>query len=156
MSRYSIFFKYLTQLKFESYLFLDIHGCQFHFSKCLWKRIRSNKMKPFYSDVKNPEFSSFIKATLSLPFVPLERLDQALDILRSLQQKIKPKKAATFAKQFLKYIEKTWINSKRFPPKTWNFFMYDGVTTNNFAEGYNSRLSHKKKLGKHPNCYLFA
>ena len=29
---------------------LEIHGCQFHFSKALWKRIRRNKMKPYYSD----------------------------------------------------------------------------------------------------------
>ena len=114
-------------------------------------------MKPYYSDITKPEFARFIRASLSLPFVPLDRLDEALDILTNLIQKIKVKKAKKFSKEFLQYLKKTWINSDRFPPKTWNFFKPDiKVSTNNHAEGYNCRLSRKKKLGKHPNVYLFA
>ena len=30
------------------------------------------------------------------------------------------------------------------------------MTTNNYAEGYNSKLRHKKALGLHPNVYLLA
>ena len=58
----------------------------------------------------------------------------------------------------IKYIEKTWINSDTFPPQTWNFLnqMSKFQPINNYAEGYNSRLAHKKKLGDHPNVYLFA
>ena len=50
-------------------------------------------MKPYYSDMKNPEFAHFVKATLSLPFVTLERLDEALDIPKNLIQKIKNQKS---------------------------------------------------------------
>ena len=114
-------------------------------------------MKPYYSDPKNLEFQRFVRSTLSLPFVPLERLEEALNILKNLAQKLKTKKEKKFAKDFLKYIQTTWINSDTFPPKTWNFFKPDvKISTNNYAEGYNSRLSHKRKLGDHPNVYLFA
>ena len=114
-------------------------------------------MKPFYSDSKHLEFSKFIRAALSLPFVPLDRLNEAMDILTKLVKTIKNKKPQKFSKQFLKYIKKHWIESKTYPPETWNFFKPDiKVSTNNYAEGYNSRLNRKKKLGQHPNVYLFA
>ena len=71
-----------------------IHGCQFHFSKCLWKKIRQNKMKPYYSNTKNTEFSRFVRAALSIPFVPLDRLNEAMEILKQLVKTIKIKKAA--------------------------------------------------------------
>ena len=114
-------------------------------------------MKPYYSNTKNTEFSRFVRAALSIPFVPLDRLNEAMEILKQLVKTIKIKKAAKFAQQFIDYIKKHWINSEKYPPKTWNFFKADiKVSTNNYAEGYNSRLSRKKKLGKHPNVYLFA
>ena len=39
---------------------------------------------------------------------------------------------------------------------TWNMFQSLGLTTNNHAEAYNSRLGKSTKLGKHPNFYIWA
>ena len=35
-------------------------------------------------------------------------------------------------------------------------FLHEGVTTNNYAESYNSKLGRKKVIGSHPNVYLLA
>ena len=56
---------------------------------------------------------------------------------------------------FIIYIEKTWIKGS-YPLESWNLYLHEGVTTNNYAEGYNSKLRHKKVLGLHPNVYLLA
>ena len=82
-------------------------------------------MKPYYSNTKNTEFSRFVRAALSIPFVPLDRLNEAMEILKQLVKTIKIKKAAKFAQQFIDYIKKHWINSEKYPPKTWNFFKAD-------------------------------
>ena len=34
--------------------------------------------------------------------------------------------------------------------------MHKGISTNNHAEGYNSKLAKKKKIGKSPNPYVLA
>ena len=34
--------------------------------------------------------------------------------------------------------------------------MHKGISTNNHAEGYNSKLAKKKKIGKGPNPYVLA
>ena len=54
-----------------------------------------------------------------------------------------------------KLFPKTWLKGS-YALETWNLYLHEGVTTNNYAEGYNSKLRHKKVLGLHPNCYLLA
>ena len=56
------------------------------------------------------------------------------------------------AQKFMTYMKKTW--QKSYPPKTWNYFMYSGATTNNHQEGYNSRLNNTKNLKANGNPYL--
>ena len=59
---------------------------------------------------------------------------------------------AKFAESLINYFLRVWVNGS-FPP---NMFQSSGLTTNNHAEAYNSRLGKSTKLGKHPNFYLWA
>ena len=112
-------------------------------------------MKSTYS--KNTNLNNLVRAALGLPFVPIERIQngEALNVLMELANEIKEPRVKKFAMGFIKYIEKTWLKGS-YPLETWNLYLHEGVTTNNYAEGYNSKLRHKKVLGLHPNVYLLA
>ena len=43
-----------------------------------------------------------------------------------------------------------------FPPSEWNLYEHDGVTTNNFNEGYNNRFNNFLNLKPRPNPYVCA
>ena len=85
------------------------------------------------------EFATFIKCNIGLPFVPLDRLQEGLDVLYNLAIKL-PKNFTRFLARFMIHFEKTWIEGN-FPPQTWNYFLFHGSTTNNFNEGVNRKLS---------------
>ena len=73
------------------------------------------------------------------------------EILQEFANKLKGKQKKN-AQKFMTYMKKTW--QKSYPPKTWNYFMYSGATTNNHQEGYNSRLNNTKNLKANGNPYL--
>lgn len=87
-----------------------LRGCHFHFSQCVWRFVSSvEKMSIPYKEVK--EVGYLVRAAIALAFVPNERRDEALDVLRELQSKL-PKQYAKFGKNFMSYILSTWINGK--------------------------------------------
>ena len=96
------------------------------------------------------EFATFIKCAIGLAFIPLDQLQEGLDILYNLGTKL-PKKYARFASKFMIYYEKIWILGN-YPPVQWNYFNFDGSTSNNFLEGTNRKLS-GDVLGTKPNPY---
>ena len=62
-----------------------------------------------------------------------------------------------FGKYLLNYLKKQWMKKDgNFPPPSWNYFNFRGVSTNNHHEGYNYKLNHRKELKAHPNPYLLA
>ena len=134
---------------------IDILGCHFHYCKALWKRVQTQGMKSIYS--KNTKLNNLVRAALGLPFVPIERIQngEAMKVLTDLANEIDEPKVKKFAIGFLKYIDKTWLKGN-YALETWNLFLHEGVTTNNYAEGYNSKLGRKKVIGSHPNVYLLA
>ena len=91
---------------------------------------------------------------IGLPYVPLERMDKAVDILKKLA-KVNTGPRRKFCKEMLEYLRKTWLDGS-IPRKVWNMYDHKGVSTNNNAEGYNSKLGAKKQLSKHPNPYTLV
>lgn len=86
-----------------------------------------------YSNVKDyPKFGSFVRAVIGLPFVPINRIDEAVDIIKNLGR-INTGTRKVFCKTMIKYLEDTWLNGA-IPRKVWNMFQHRGVTTNNHAE----------------------
>jgi hypothetical protein len=62
--------------------------------------------------------------------VPLDRLQEGLQNLNILAEKMKEKQLE-FAHKTLRYLLRTWINGQ-YEPKSWNLFDHDGVSTNNY------------------------
>ena len=64
---------------------------------------------------------------IGLPYVPLERINEGLDILKQAANEITGEASVKkFAIRFVKYIEQTWINGSYAPP-TWNYYLRRGV-----------------------------
>ena len=93
-------------------------------------------------------------AMIGLTYVPLDRLAKGIRNLYILAKSLDGR-PAKFAESLINYFLRVWVNGS-FPPKTWNMFQSSGLTTNNHAEAYNSRIGKSTKLGKHPNFYLWA
>ena len=112
-------------------------GCHFHYGQSIWKFVMDHGQKSSFS--KYIEFATFIKCNIGLAFVPLDRLQEGLDVLYNLAIKL-PKNFTRFLARFMIHFEKTWIEGN-FPPQTWDYFLFHGSTTNNFNEGVNRELS---------------
>ena len=69
--------------------------------------MKKKQMATYYSDSKNfPKFGSFVRAVIGLPYVPLERLEEAFRILQKLvRDNIEKRKK--FFKIMLDYLRRT-------------------------------------------------
>jgi hypothetical protein len=52
------------------------------FFQALFKRVIRKGLKIAYSQTKNEKFTSFVRACISLPYVPLDRIDEGFELLR--------------------------------------------------------------------------
>ena len=139
----------------EVFPMVNLRGCHFHYGQRLWNRVVDSGLKSDYSKKEYQEFASFIRASIGLSFVPLDRLEsEAVPILHNMAKELK-KRHQSFAHNFLSYIKRYWIHGS-YKPSTWNFYQKQGVTTNNHAEGYNNRIGNHQGLPVHPNPYLLV
>ena len=90
-------------------------------------------MAQFYSDSQTyPKFGSFIRAVIGLPFCPLDRLDEAMNILERMA-KANTGSREKFCQHMIRYLRRTWLDGA-IPREVWNMYQHPGVTTNNHAE----------------------
>ena len=69
----------------------------------------------------NSNTKGIVWMTYALPLVPLNRIDEALNLIRiEIEEMISPS-FASWCENYIKYISNTWINGN-FSPETWNFF----------------------------------
>ena len=100
---------------------------------------------------KNHEFNSFMRRLNSLPFVPKDRMREALDILGKRKESQK-EEAQVFCQEILELISSNYISGS-FCLEDWNIFDVDLTTTpvtNNGNEGTNKGLA--EELGQHPQA----
>ena len=66
-------------------------------------------MAQFYSDSPTyPKFGSFIRAVIGLPFCPLDRLDEAMNILERMA-KATTGSREKFCQHMIRYLRRTWL-----------------------------------------------
>ena len=116
---------------------ITIKGCHFHYGQCIWRFVQSYGMKKVFAE--NSGFRSLIHATIGLAFVSLERIEEALKVLELMGHEIKEMEVKKFLKLFFGYLKSQWIYGN-IPPGSWNYFLVQSSTTNNFNEGYNHKL----------------
>ena len=92
---------------------------------------------------------------MSLPFVPLSRIDEAFQHAKDYAKALHPN-IYERAVEFLTYFENTWLRGS-YSPLTWNFFASYNQRTNNVSEGYNHAFNSCREFGgitSHPNIFL--
>ena len=98
-----------------------------------------------YSNVKDyPKFGSFIRAVIGLPYVPLDRIEEAMDILKKMRRSTTGPRRK-FSKDMISYLQRTWLDGS-IPREVWNMFDHKGVSTNNNAEGLILKLVQRSIL----------
>ena len=63
---------------------INLRGCHFHMGQALWNRVVNSGLKSDYSNSKYHMFAAFIRASIGLAYVPLDRIEsEALGILKN-------------------------------------------------------------------------
>ena len=130
---------------------VEILGCFFHFSQCLWKKVQSGSMSTLYE--QDDKFRDFIRACISLPMLKLDELQDAIEELKSTDFNDENKNANK--EEFMNYIQEVWVDGI-YPPQTWCCFSRKEDNTNNPQEAYNGVLNRLLQVA-HPNpCVLLT
>ena len=128
----------------------SIKGCLFHFTQAVWRNCQAIGLSPYYTN--NQQVRRFIKGLMALPFVPLDEIDHALDILRSnLPPNTCPSRP--LIDRLERYFHRTWMTGS-FSPVTWNCYMNFNLRTTNHVEGWHRKLNAKVKVA-HPTIFKF-
>ena len=67
-------------------------------------------------------FRSFIHRCCALPFVPPERVREAMEVLQERAEKMEDEGHKNFANNMCQYIHSQWIEGPSFCVKDWNVF----------------------------------
>jgi hypothetical protein len=101
-------------------------------------------------------FRNWIRSVLALPFLPINRIEAAVDRLREEQfDKSSPfsDKIENFKREFCEYNEDVRL-SGNYNPKIWNQWRKTKNLNNNNNEGYNSRIIKVLYSCIHPNPWI--
>ena len=133
---------------------IEISGCFFHFSQCLYWKVLSLGMKKEYSRIGS-SVRKFSKMAMSLAHIPPSRLKEAYFVLKNFQ--FKEESEIEFQREMLVYLNMQWLNNPSQPVEKWNCYRRKQNLSNNCQENFNGRL--KKKIKVHnpnPNLLLAA
>lgn len=56
----------------------EIRGCYFHFMQCLWRKVQELELVALY---KGGAFKNYLKSMATLPLLPQDRLEEAMDLI---------------------------------------------------------------------------
>ncbi|XP_076036582.1 uncharacterized protein LOC143022320 [Oratosquilla oratoria] len=110
-------------------------GCAFHWTQCLWRKVREIGLSPSYRN--DYPTHNLLRQFLALPFLTSGHIPA---IFSFLSQKATTPNLAEFAH----YVRKTWIKGSFWTPRTWSVFM-EAVRTNNDVEGWHGMLNRHAK-----------
>ncbi|XP_065315084.1 uncharacterized protein LOC135923974 [Gordionus sp. m RMFG-2023] len=130
------------------FLKIQIKGCFFHYTQCIWRKINTLLLKSLYNE--DPMMRTIIKRMCVLPLLnPQDINDVALSCQILATTNNLP------IDNFFLYMDKTWLgNNSMFPREMWSRYGTSGPRTNNHLEGWHSALN-KSTRSSHPNIYTF-
>ena len=123
------------------------HGCLFHFSQAIWKRVQLLGLTTLYHS--NHAVRDFIRKILALPFLPEAEIPTAWHSLEEddllLQHPL--------LEDLTTYFSSTWIQGA-YPLSMWSAY-HLRIRTNNHVEGWHSKLN--TNIGRaHPNLHTLV
>ena len=110
--------------------------------------MQNNNMANAYLGDNYEQFKLLVKCVLCLPHVPVEDVQETIDLLKTKDWEFDEEKNA-FKDKFLTNIEQFWVNGP-IPPQVWNCFNRKVDLTNNNNEAHNSYLNNTLKEA-HPS-----
>jgi hypothetical protein len=123
---------------------IQIRGCFFHHSQCLFRKLVEHGLKSqFQSD---STFKLWFSKLVCLALIPVIKLEDGFEYIYDSRPEY------TEIDKFLDYYVETWLDG--FERNIWNHFENLGPRTNNHVEGYNSRFNGIVNVS-HPNIWKF-
>ena len=88
----------------------QIRGCYFHYSQAIIKRVNDLRLMPNYMVLNSPA-RKIIRTMTILPLLPLDKIDQAFDLMRTLAINSYDFDTGAYRKmsEFLAYMTRTWV-----------------------------------------------
>ena len=125
-------------------------GCYYHYTQGGWRYVQNHNMASAYLNDNDEEFKLLIKCILSLPHVPLNDVQETLDILGNREWDFNESvEKEAFKDKFIGYVRDFWVNGV-IPPQVWNCFHRKVDLTNNNNESHNNYLNNALKEA-HPS-----
>ncbi len=127
----------------------EIKGCLFHFVQSIIRNLQKLRLMKLYKTDK--DFKTLVKRLASLTFMPIDKVDDAWELIIA-QLSIQD---GSRIKDFVEYFLHNWMfDENKFPINMWNHHMNYGPRTNNHLEGWHHTLN--RKCGSpHKNIYEF-
>ena len=108
-----------------------LKGCCFHFTQSGWRFVQNNNMANNYLSDDDQQFKLLVKCVLCLPHVPVEDIQETIDLLKTKDWDFDgSEEKLAFKDKMLKYVEDFWVNGP-IPPQVWNCFHREVDLTNN-------------------------
>ena len=125
-------------------------GCYYHYTQGGWRYVQSHNMASAYLSDNDEDFKLLIKCILSLPHVPLNDIEDTLEILSKREWNFnESSEKEEFKDKFLGHVKDYWVNGV-IPPQVWNCFYRKVDLTNNNNESHNNYLANAIKVA-HPS-----
>jgi hypothetical protein len=122
-----------------------VKGCYYHFTQSGWRFVQTNNMASAYLADNDQEFKLLVKCVLSLPHVPVEDLENTIEILSDKEWDFgESLEKHEFKEKILKYVRDYWVDGQ-IPPQVWNCFHRKVDLTNNNNESHNNYLNNALK-----------
>ena len=119
-------------------------GCYYHYIQSIWRKVQSLGFADVYRS-NDPTLKQFVQKMAAIAFCPPSFVRPAWLAVQQEAPQIPQ------VDSLVEYFDSTWVNGQ-FQFQQWNYFDFDGPRTNNYVEGWHSRL--KKVVGKpHPNIF---
>lgn len=125
------------------------HGCWFHYSQALMKRIRSTGLAQSYRT--NDHVRHLLQKFMALPLLPSDQIEECFQILNNDHVPNATPVLARKLQQFKRYLERFWI--RKIQPQRMSVHGLDR-RSNNTVESFHSMLKRKIK-SPHPNLFVF-
>ena len=127
-----------------------VKGCYYHFTQSGWRFVQNNGMASAYLSDSDQEFKLLVKCILSLPHVPVQDIDETLEMINTRDWSFEEsQEKQAFKEKILCYIKDYWVNGV-IPPQVWNCFHRKVDMTNNNNESHNNYLANAIKES-HPS-----
>ena len=137
---------------------ITFRHCLFHFKQAIWRKVATSGMAKVYRTAANVVFRTFVKGVMSLPCVPLTRMPEAFEIIKTIGAQMKKLSHVKFFGTFTTYIQRQWIRDMDEAwLRSWNIFSKNGSFTNNAAEAYNRVFANTTYfINAHPPVFLWV